>query len=160
MNSVEIDGPDTSANHVNHNLIQEDTIILDHDEGDVDLLNDEGANDGENDEVTPVHHPSMEIINVTKKVSLTKEVSMAWLCFDRKAVILKNGIEYLKCNQKTCNKEFRLQATSATNLARHVQSSHRFLLAKGFDSKQSSIAKFASTSIEPSFFRITFGIIW
>jgi uncharacterized C2H2 Zn-finger protein len=85
----------------------------------------------------------------------TKRVSVAWLCFDREKTYQKHGIDYVKCNQPRCGKEFKLNPTTSTNLSRHVQKMHQTLLPQkktGINQpKQMTLSLSGKQRIIPSF---------
>ena len=98
-------------------------------------------------------------VGLENPVEVTKRVSVAWLCFDKKKVITKNGLKYLKCNQPNCGATYQVVEGTATSMARHVGLKHKNLLPEKNlkKRKQMTISLSAKkTKLIPSFSQESF----
>jgi uncharacterized C2H2 Zn-finger protein len=72
----------------------------------------------------------IEIEEEQQEAQSSRATSVAWLCFDKSKVYMKNGKNYVKCNQPRCNTELQYNKSTSSHLTRHVKRRHPLLLPK------------------------------
>lgn len=98
----------------------------------------------------------VEVIQIEEEEEVVKSSrppSIAWLCFDKSKVYIKNGKEYVKCNQPRCNTELTYNKSTASHLVRHVKKVHQILVPKASTKekyKQQSL-QLQKTKVMPSY---------
>ena len=82
----------------------------------------------EKDEITQLNRPEIENkegvieeVDIEEQGVVGRPPSLAWLCFDKSKIYKKNGKNYIKYNQSSCNGEFIHNKSTASHLVRHVK---------------------------------------
>jgi len=93
---------------------------------------------------------------VTKAAIPAKRVAVAWKCFDRENVYQRNGIDFIKCNERGCGKEYQFNRLTSSNLNRHVEKTHPYLMSKTKDMLSQATISVATKKMVPAFTQAAF----